>query len=68
MIDVNDILKLGDNNEYVVSSKVIYNGNIYLYLINNNKVLFGLLDKNKVIEITDKVVLDELLKLIILSI
>lgn len=64
MINVNDIIKLSDGIEYLVVSKVNYENNIYLCLLNNN-IKFVLLDCNKVIEVTDNNILDELLKLII---
>ena len=64
MINVNDIIKLSDGIEYLVVSKVNYENNIYLCLISND-IKFVLLDCNKVIEVTDNDILDELLKLII---
>lgn len=64
MINVNDIIKLSDGIEYLVVSKVNYENNIYLCLVNNN-IKFVLLDCNKVVEVTDNDILDELLKLII---
>ena len=64
MINVNDIIKLSDGIEYLVVSKVNYENNIYLCLLNNN-IKFVLLDCNKVVEVTDNDILDELLKLII---
>ncbi len=69
MINVNDVIKLSDNNEYLVVSKVNYENNIYLYLvnINNINVKFVELNYNQVIEVTDNDILDELLKLIVLE-
>lgn len=64
MINANDIIKLSDGIEYLVVSKVNYENNIYLCLISND-IKFVLLDCNKVIEVTDNNILDELLKLII---
>lgn len=64
MINVNDIIKLSDGIEYLVVSKVNYENNIYLCLISND-IKFVLLDCNKVVEVTDNDILDELLKLII---
>ena len=64
MINVNDIIKLSDGIEYLVVSKVNYENNIYLCLLNNN-IKFVSLDCNKVVEVTDNDILDELLKLII---
>lgn len=64
MINANDIIKLSDGIEYLVVSKVNYENNIYLCLISND-IKFVLLDCNKVVEVTDNDILDELLKLII---
>ena len=69
MINENNVIKLSDNNEYLVVSKVNYENNIYLYLvnINNINVKFVELNYNQVIEVTDNDILDELLKLIVLE-
>ena len=64
MINANDIIKLSDGIEYLVVSKVNYESNTYLCLISDD-IKFVLLDCNKVIEVTDNNILDELLKLII---
>lgn len=71
MIDVNDIIRLNDNNKYLVVSSINYENNIYLYLvdiINNSNIKFVELFNNQVIEVTDNSILDELLKLIVLNI
>lgn len=71
MIDVNDIIRLSDNNKYLVASIINYENNIYLYLvdiINNSNIKFVELFDNQVIEVTDNSILDELLKLIVLNI
>ena len=36
-IDIKDTLNLSDNNEYVVASKVVYNNDIYYYLVDINQ-------------------------------
>ena len=38
-MNINDILTLSDNNEYIITSKIDYEGKIYLFLvdINDNK-------------------------------
>jgi len=70
MLNTNDIVKLSDGIEYLVVSKVNYQGGIYLYLINvadNTNVKFIELYDKEVIEVSDNSLLDELIKLIVLK-
>jgi len=47
-IEIKDEIKLDDNNEYVVVSKIIYENNIYFYIVNiNNNTEFKILRYNK---------------------
>ena len=65
-INIKDILKLSDDNKYVVASKVYYDGKDYLYLVdinNNNNLKFCYLDNDELVEITDKELNTKLLPL-----
>ena len=65
-INIKDILLLDDNNEYVVVSKIYYNGKDYLYLfdINNNENLkICYFDGDELIENNNKDLNTELLPL-----
>ncbi len=61
-----DILTLADNNEYVVISKVDYEGKTYYYLLDmndNTKPLFCYADGDGVTKINDKKLVTKLLPL-----
>jgi len=69
-IEIKDILKLADNQTYVVCSKTEYQGITYFYLIdieNNENIKFveekQNADKTVVIEVEDKDLLQNLLPL-----
>lgn len=69
-IEIKDIITLSDNNKYVVTSKVNYQNNMYLYLfdINDNENIKFCLEQHKdnkitVIEVEDKELIKELLPL-----
>ena len=56
-IDINDLLTLNDNKEYVVVSKANYEGSNYYYLIDKDSpenVMFCYEDGNELVEIEDK--------------
>lgn len=66
MIDIRDILTLDDNNEYVVVSKIAYEGKIYYYLVdknNNENLKFCYESKDNLVELNDKVLVTKLLPL-----
>lgn len=68
MIDVKDELTLSDDKEYIVISKIIYEGNTYLYLTEKNNVkniIFGNLQNDEIVEIEDKGLIKKLLPLFI---
>ena len=65
-IGMKDVLKLDDNNEYVVVSKIYYSGKDYLYLIdvnNSANLKFCYVDDGYVVEISDKELNTKLLPL-----
>ena len=65
-INIRDILELSDNNRYIVVSKVFYDGKDYLYLVDvndNDNLKFCYLDKDEIVEISDKEINTKLLPL-----
>lgn len=65
-INIKDILSLDDNNEYVVVSKIYYNGKDYLYLVdidNNENLKICYFDGDELIENNNKDLNTELLPL-----
>lgn len=55
-IEIEDVLKLDDNNEYVVVSKVDYDKQTYLYIVDlndNSKFKIARLANDKLIEVED---------------
>ena len=65
-INIRDILELSDNNRYIVVSKVFYDGKDYLYLVDvndNDNLKFCYLDKDEIVEISDKDINTRLLPL-----
>ena len=64
---INDIVKLDDNNEYVVVSKINYENKNYYYLadINNlNNVLFLYEDKDELKEVSNIELLKKIMPLL----
>ena len=69
-IDKNDFITLSDNVKYLVVSKVKYNEIDYYYLvdiINNSNIKFVTFENDEVIDVDDKLVLDEIFKLMIID-
>ena len=65
-IEVRDLITLSDNNKYVVSSKTNYNGINYYCLVDINKaknLMFCYEDKDELVEINDKELVNKLLSL-----
>jgi len=69
-IDVRDILKLSDENEYMVVSKTTYNDIVYYYLIdinNNSNLKFCYEERNEekieLVEICDQKIIQKLILL-----
>jgi len=53
-VEIQNVIKLDDNNEYVVVGKADYEKEIYLYIVDindNSKFKITKLDKDKLIEI-----------------
>ena len=68
IINIKDTLILDDNNEYVVISKVNYDGKNYYYLLDiNNKENFKFCyeDNEELVEIEDKELNTKLLPLFV---
>lgn len=68
IINIKDTLILDDNNEYVVISKVKYDGKNYYYLLDiNNKENFKFCyeDNEELVEIEDKELNTKLLSLFV---
>lgn len=69
-IDKNNILTLSNNIKYLVVSKVIYEDVIYLYLvdiIDNSNIKFVCVNNDEVIDVTDELLLDKILKLFMID-
>lgn len=67
-LNKNDVIKLSDNNSYLVLSKVLYNNIYYFYIVDildNSNVKIVSITYNNIIDIKDDEVLDEVIKLII---
>lgn len=65
-IDIKDILKLDDNNEYVVVGKVNYENKYYYYLIDMedpDNLMFCYEDNGDLVEVKDKKLTAKLLPL-----
>lgn len=68
-IQKNDILELSDNIKYLVVSKVIYEEDIYLYLVDivdNSNINFLKFEDNELVGIENDI-LDKLLKLFVID-
>ena len=65
-INIKDLLTLDDDNEYVVISKMYYNGKDYLYLVdtnNNENLKICYLDGEELVESNNKDLNTELIPL-----
>lgn len=67
-MNLNDIIKLSDNNSYLVLSKVLYNDTYYFYIVDitnnsNFKIVTNISDN--IIEMKDNEILDKIIKLMI---
>ncbi len=65
MFERESVLTLSDGNEYVVVDKYIDDANTYVYLVDMNKhdnVLFGKLENDEIVEITDPDELEKVIK------
>lgn len=68
MININDLVTLEDNKDYVVVSKAIYNNKNYYYLIDINdetNLMFCYEDDNQLVESNDKSLNTKLIPLFI---
>lgn len=67
-LNENDIIKLSDNNIYLILSKVLYNDFYYFYIVdilNNSNFKIVSIESDNIIEIKDSKTLDEVIKLMI---
>jgi len=67
MFQKGDVLKLADNNEYAVVDKFEDNGTTYIYLVdinNNTNIMFGKLENDEVIELTDVDEIEKVIKIV----
>lgn len=65
-MNIKDTVVLDDNNEYVIISKVTYEGKEYYYLVdinNHENIIFCYKDKDELIEIENKDTTEKLLPL-----
>ena len=65
-INIKDLLTLDDDNEYIVISKMYYNGKDYLYLVdtnNNENLKICYLDGEELVESNNKDLNTELIPL-----
>lgn len=61
---IRDIITLDDNNKYLIVSKLYYNNKDYYYLVDINNpqnLLFCYEDKQNLVELTDRLLLNKLL-------
>lgn len=69
-LNKNDIVKLNDNNSYLVLSKVLHKSIYYFYIVDildNSKVKIISIENDNVIEIKDNKILDAIIKLMIID-
>lgn len=69
-IDIKDVVTLSDNIRYVVVSKTNYENNVYYYLteienLSNIKFLVENKERNSLIEVEDKELIQKLLPLFV---
>ncbi len=65
-IDIRDLITLSDGNKYIVISKVYYDNNDYLYLVDvneNNNLKYCYIEDDSIVEITDEELNKKLLPL-----
>ena len=65
-LNIRDVIKLDDNNEYAVASVATLNDVVYYYLIDLNKddnIKFGYLEDDNFINVEDKDLIKQLLPL-----
>lgn len=67
MFQKGNILDLADNNQYCVVDMFNSNGITYVYLVdinNNSNIIYGKLDKDEIVEITDPNELEIVIKIV----
>lgn len=67
MFEIGNILTLADDNEYSVVDQFNDNGINYVYLVdinNNANIIYGKLENDEIVEISDAEELEKVIKLI----
>ena len=67
MFNKDDLLTLADGKEYCVVDQYSNEGTMYIYLVDisdNTNVIFGKLENDEVVEITDEKELENMVKLV----
>lgn len=65
MFKKGDVLTLADNNEYAVVDYFEKNSKMFVYLVDindNSNMLYGTLEGDEVVEITDPNILEDVIK------
>ena len=63
-IDIKDVIKLSDNNDYGVVSKITYHNKIYYYLVDindNSNIKFCCENERKLIELENKKIIQTII-------
>lgn len=67
MFEIGNILTLADDNEYSVVDQFNDNGVNYIYLVdinNNANIIYGKLENDEIVEISDAEELEKIIKLV----
>lgn len=67
MFEIGNILTLADDNEYSVVDQFNENGVNYIYLVdinNNANIIYGKLENDEIVEISDAEELEKIIKLV----
>ena len=67
MFEIGNILTLADDNEYSVVDQFNDNGINYVYLVdinNNANIIYGKIENDEIVEISDAEELEKIIKLI----
>lgn len=65
-LNVNDLITLDDNNEYVIVAKNKYESKMYFYIVDikdNSNLKFCYLDNDELVEVNDSELIKKLLSI-----
>ena len=65
MFNKDDLLTLADGNKYCIVDEYTSNGIVYIYLVDindNTNVIFGKLENDEVVEVTNEKELENMIK------